>query len=52
MVRIDASSQDPTPIGCYGGPINFESSPRRMHVVGGADYCGEPATSELWLVAF
>jgi len=53
-VKISAASRDLSTVGCYGGPISFESSPRRMYVVDfPALYCDvhwDGGTFDLWLV--
>jgi hypothetical protein len=53
-VRIQAVSQGTGTDACYGGPITFESSPRRMYVVDYPPlYCDQRTTLGtfyLWLV--
>ncbi len=49
-----AASRDMSTLGCYGGAMSFESSPRRMYVVDSpADTCdvnSDAGTFDLWLV--
>jgi hypothetical protein len=53
-IVIQADSQDVSTDACYGGPVTFESSPRRMYVVDfPALYCDGNSTIptfDLWLV--
>ena len=53
-VRINAVGDDGSPFTCFGGPMSFESSPRRMFVVESALYCPpgswDSGTFDLWLV--
>jgi len=53
-VGIQAASRDTSALGCYGGPISFESSPRRMYVVDSpavsCDVNWDGGTFDLWLV--
>jgi hypothetical protein len=54
VVGIQADSKDTSAAACYGGPISFESSPRRMYVVDfpavSCDVNWDGGTFDLWLV--
>ncbi len=53
-VSIHSTSQDTSTVGCFGGPISFESTPRRMFVVDDPQlYCdvnSSLGTFDLWMV--